>query len=315
MNTPLTRLNGGQVIRKPMLHKSDTWCFHAINTRMIVHLFPLGKTGRSRCSLGRGTPHTQGILPLLEANKVPLIAPSTGAAIFHHPANRWLFNIRVKYQDEIIKAIEHITTIGIKSIGLLHVDDAFGEDGLEGFNKAMAAQKLTPPIVLRFARVNPDYAATAAALIKANPSALMIVSSAKNTVEVIRQIRAQGGTMQIMTQSNNSSSAFVKEPGPAGAGVIVSQTTRLGQEFNCATKGTGVTISYPAIEGFVNAKVLVEGLRRAGRNLTREGFIRALESMQRVDFGGLMVTYGPNDHSGSEFIELTMISKDGRFLR
>jgi branched-chain amino acid transport system substrate-binding protein len=273
--------------------------------------------------LGRGTPHTQGILPLLEANKVPLVAPSTGAAVFHQPVSPWLFNIRVKYQDEIVKAIQHFTTIGIKSIGLLHVDDAFGEDGLEGFNKAMAAQKLTPVIITRFARVKPDYAATAAALIKANPSALIIVSSAKNTVEVIKAIRAQGGRMQIMTQSNNSSAAFVKELGPAGTGVIVTQitpaphllTTRLGQEFNAAVKVTGATVSYPGIEGFVNAKVFVEGLRRAGRHLTREGFIRALESMQRVDFGGLMVTYGPNDHSGSEFIELTMIGKDGRFVR
>jgi ABC-type branched-subunit amino acid transport system substrate-binding protein len=273
--------------------------------------------------LGRGTPHTQRILPLLEANKVPLIAPSTGAAIFHEPVNHWLFNIRVKYQDEIVKAVEHFNTIGFRSIGLLHVDDAFGEDGLEGFNKAMAAQKLTPVIITKFARVKPDYAATAATIIKANPSALIIVSSAKNTVEVIKAIRAQGGHMQIMTQSNNSSVAFVKELGPAGVGVIVTQitpaphllTTRLGQEFNVAAKASGATISYPAIEGYINAKVFVEGLRRAGRNLTREGFVRALESMQRVDFGGLMVTYGPDDHSGSEFVELTMIGKDGRFLR
>jgi branched-chain amino acid transport system substrate-binding protein len=273
--------------------------------------------------LGRGTPHTQGILPLLEENKVPLLAPSTGAAIFHQPVNRWLFNIRVKYQDEIVKAVEHFTTIGISNIGLLHVDDAFGEDGLEGFNKAMAARKLTPAIITKFARVKPDYAATAANIIKANPSALIIVSSAKNTIEVIKAIRAQGGQMQIMTQSNNSSTAFVKELGPAGTGVIVTQitpaphllTTKLGQEFKAAAKVSGATVSYPAIEGFVNAKVLVEGLRRAGRHLTREGFVRALETMQRVDFGGLMVTYTPNDHSGSEFVELTMIGKDGRFVR
>jgi hypothetical protein len=69
------------------------------------------------------------------------------------------------------------------------------------------------------------------------------------------------------------------------------------------------------MEGYVNAKVLVEGLRRAGPKLTREGFVRAMESMQRVDFGGLMVTYGPDDHTGSEFVELTMIGKHGKFLR
>lgn len=272
---------------------------------------------------GRGTPHTQAILPLLEANNVPLLAPSTGAAIFHEPAHRLLFNIRAKYQDEVIKAVEHFSTIGITSISLLHVDDAFGEDGLEGFKKAMEARKLTPVAITRFARVNPDFKATAAEVIKAQPAALIIVSSASNTAGVIKAIRAQGGQMQIMTMSNNSSNAFVKELGPAGAGVVVSQvtpaphllSTPLGQEFKVAAKASGATISYAAMEGFVNAKVLVEALRRAGPKLTREGFIKALESMQRVDFGGLMVTYGPKDHTGSEFVELTMIDKNGKFLR
>ncbi|RJF96257.1 ABC transporter permease [Noviherbaspirillum saxi] len=273
--------------------------------------------------LGRGTPHTQGILPLLEGNNIPLVAPSTGASVFHQPVHRMLFNIRAKYQDEVVRAIEHFTTIGIQRIGILHVDDAFGQDGLEGFKKAMDTRKLAPTATIKFARVNPDNKAAAAEVVKANPAALIIVSSAKNTVDVIKAIRAAGSQTQIMTLSNNSSEAFVKELGPAGIGVVVSQvtpaphlvTTPLGQEFNMAAKAYGITISYPAMEGYMNAKVLVEGLRRAGPKLTREGFIRALESMQRVDFGGLMVTYGPNDHTGSEFVELTMIGKDGRFVR
>ncbi|HYC41388.1 MAG TPA: ABC transporter substrate-binding protein [Noviherbaspirillum sp.] len=272
---------------------------------------------------GRGTPHTQGILPLLEQYNVPLLAPSTGASVFHSPVNRLLFNIRAKYQDEITKAVEHFTTIGIQRISLLHVDDAFGKDGLEGFQKAMEARKLKPVAITSFSRVNPDYKATAAEVIKADPTALIIVSSAKNTAEVIKAIRAQGSQMQIMTMSNNSSQAFVDDLGPASAGVIVTQitpaphllSTPLGQEFARVQKESKATVSYAAMEGFVNAKVLVEALRRTGPNLTRAGFMKALESMQRVDFGGLMVTYGPNDHTGSEFVELTMIGKNGRFVR
>ncbi|OGB27703.1 MAG: ABC transporter permease [Burkholderiales bacterium RIFCSPLOWO2_02_FULL_57_36] len=272
---------------------------------------------------GRGTPHTKAIIPLLTENKVPLLAPSTGSSVFHEPTIRWIFNIRAKYKTEVEKGVEHFATVGVKKIGILHVDDAFGQDGLEGFNKAMAAQKLTPTNITKFARVKPDVAATAATVIKANPSALVIISSSKNTIEVIKAIRAQGSQMQIMTLSNNSSRAFVEEMGPAGIGVIMSQvtvaphlmSTKLGQEFLIAAKASGTTISYPAIEGYVNAKVLIEGLQRAGRNLTREGFIRALESMQHVDLGGILITYGENDHSGSEFVELTMIGKDGRFIR
>lgn len=271
---------------------------------------------------GRGTVHTQKILPLLEANHVPLLAPGSGASMFHQPVHPLLFNVRAKYQDEVRKAVEHFATLGM-TISILIVDDAAGLDGLEGFKKAMGARKLTPVSISKFARVNPDVQAAAAEVIKHQPGALIIVGSSKDTIAVIKAIRAQGGNMQIMTMSNNSSDAFVKSLGPAGTGVIVSQitpapdlmTTRLGQEFKLAAKASGATISYTAMEGYINAKVLVEGLRRAGRNLTRDGFIHALESMQHVDLGGILITYSDEDHSGSEFVELTMIGKNGRFIR
>ncbi|MES2932221.1 MAG: ABC transporter substrate-binding protein [Pseudomonadota bacterium] len=271
----------------------------------------------------RGTPHTQAVLALLKENQIPLIAPGTGATLFHQPINPLLFNVRAKYQTEVEKAIEHLSTTGVKEIGVLYVDDSFGLDGLEGFNNAMTARSLKPVTVTKFDRVKPDYQATADAVIKANPKALLIISSSKNTIEAIKAIRAKGSQMQLVTLSNNSSQSFIKELGPAGAGVIVCQitpapnlsTTELGKEFKTAAKASGATVSYAGMEGFIAAKVLVEGLRRTGRNLTRERFIDALESMKKVDLGGLMINYNNKTHSGSEFVELTMIGKNGNFIR
>lgn len=242
--------------------------------------------------------------------------------IFHTPINPLLFNVRAKYQDEVKKGVEHFTTIGTTKIGLLHVDDSFGKDGLAGFVSAMNDRSLIPAIITSFPRVKPDYAATADAIVKANPGALIIVSSSANTVEVIKAIRAKGSMVQIMTLSNNSSQSFVQDLGAAGNGVIVSQitpapnsvTTGLGKEFMALAKASNITVSYAAMEGFVAAKVLVEGLKRAGRTLTRESFVRAMESMQKYDLGGLMISYTTTDHTGSEFVEMTMIS-NGRFIR
>lgn len=283
----------------------------------------VNKEGVFAMFLNRATPHTEAILPILEAGKVPLVAPSTGAAIFHDPPNRLVFNVRAKYQDEVAKAVEHFTTIGMSSIAIAHVDDSFGHDSLVGFQREMRARNLPSAGEITFARANPDIPATVGAILKAEPRALIIVGSATTTIALIKGIRAAGNQMQVMTLSNNSSQAFVKSMGKEGIGVIVSQvtpaphliTTGLGQEFKQAAEETGATVSYAAMEGFVAAKVLVEGLRRAGRNLTRESFIRALESMRKLDFGGLMVDYGPNDRTGSEFVELTMIGRDGRFVR
>ncbi|OGB21575.1 MAG: ABC transporter permease [Burkholderiales bacterium RIFCSPLOWO2_02_FULL_57_36] len=271
----------------------------------------------------RGTPHTEAILPLLSSNKVPLVGPSTGATILHAPVNPYLFNVRAKYQQEVIKAIEQFSTVGATRIALIHVDDSFGRDGLEGFNHAMTERKLTPAAIIKFDRVKPDFAGVIAAAIAANPQTAIIISSAPTAVSIIKGLREKGSKMQLMTLSNNSSGAFVKNLGPHAAGIIVSQitpppnllTSHLAKEFKSAAKATGATVSYSAMEGFIAAKVLVEGLQRAGKNLTRERFIQGLESIKSVDVGGVIISYGPTDHTGSEFVELTIIGKDGRFRR
>ena len=273
----------------------------------------------------RGTPQTIAILPELAARKVPLIAPSTGAEALHTPVNHWVFNVRAKYQDEVVKAIEYFNTFGLKNIGLLtyEKDDALGLDGLNGFNKGMAKFGLTPAIIEIFPRLKPNFDEVAKKLVNANLDALVIVSSGANTVKVIKAIRANGGRMQIMTLSNNSSQEFIRDLGDDAAGMILSQitppptseATGLGREFAAAAKVNGTTVSYAAMEGFLSAKVLVEGLRRAGRNLTREGLVRALESMQRVDMGGVSLSYSDKDHTGSNYVELTLVGKDGRYVR
>lgn len=273
----------------------------------------------------RGTPQTIAILPQLVARKVPLIAPSTGAEALHTPLNRLVFNVRAKYQDEVVKAIGYFNTFGLKNIGLLTYEknDALGLDGLNGFNKGMAEFGLKPAIIEIFPRLKPNFKEVAQKLVDANLDALVIVSSGENTVDVIKAIRASGGHMQIMTLSNNSSKEFIKDLGNDAAGMIVSQitppptseTTGLGREFAIAAKASGATVSYAAMEGFLSAKVLVEGLRRAGRNLTRESFIRALESMQHVDMGGVSLSYSDKDHTGSNYVELTLVGRDGRYVR
>ncbi len=308
---------GRQIILQTLDDKFDP-AITAVNAKRLIneeHIFAFFQ--------GRGTPHTQAILPLLAQYGVPLFFPSTGAAVFHSPVNRWVFNVRPKYQDEVSEAIKYFSTLKLNKIGLLYVDDAFGLDALTGFKNTMASRQLPTNIVQKFSRVNPDYTQIAQTLVKLQPEALIIASSSKNTVEVIKALRKAGGNFQLLTLSNNSSAAFVSDLGSAGAGVIVSQVmpvpnlhlSNLATEFMHAGKSNKVTMSYASMEGYVNAKVLVEGLRRAGKDLTREKLVHALESIHRLDIGGIMIDYGPQDHSGSAYIELTMIGRDGKFIR
>lgn len=269
----------------------------------------------------RGTPHTQGILPLLKQHNLPLIGPSTGAMVFHQPLQPYVFNVRATYQREAEKAITHLASVGVTRIALVHVDDSFGLDGLEGAQKGMANNKLTAVLVAKFDRSKPDFSGIAPQVVKADAQSVMVIGSGTAVVDGIKAMKAAGSGAQFITLSNNASDGFIKLLGDQGRGVIVTQV--LPQSFNYAlvkdatqlAKAKGLTVVSPAmLEGFASAKVLVEALRRSGTNPTRDKLLAALGNLN-YDIGGLEVRYSPTSHTGLDFADLSIITEGGKFRR
>ncbi len=274
--------------------------------------------------MSRATPHTQAILPLLAKNGIALVAPSTGAMVFHQPVNPLVFNVRSSYQAETEKAVEHLHTLGLNRIAMVHVDDSFGEDCLAGAMKGFNATKLQPVAVIKADRSKPDYAAIVPQLIKENAQAVLWIGSSVAVSDGVKALRKAGSAMQVVTVSNNASSGFAKQLGDAVRGVIVTQVFpseramgySINREAAALAKADGsVTISPSVMEGFASAKVLVEGLRRAGPKPTREKVVAALSSMNHFDLGGLEVGYGPGDRTGLNFVDLSIIDAKGQFRR
>lgn len=274
--------------------------------------------------LNRGTPHTEAIIPLLEKHGVSLVAPSTGAMVLHQPVRKYVFNVRATYQREAEKAMTHLASMGISRIGVVYADDSFGADGLAGAQKGLVAANITPVLQEKFDRAKPEFAPIAAKLAKADAQAVLIIASGSAVVDANNAIRAAGSAAQIVTLSNNASAGFIKSLGASARGVIVTQVypneravtypmVKEAQELARA-KGLG-DISPAMLEGFAAAKVLVEGLKRAGPKPTREKVQVALESLRKFDLGGLEVTYGPDDHTGLDFADLSIIGTDGKFRR
>ena len=269
----------------------------------------------------RGTPHTQGILPLLKQHNVPLIGPSTGAMVFHQPLQPNVFNVRATYQREAEKAITHLASVGVTRIALVHVDDSFGLDGLEGAQKGMANNKLTAVLVAKFDRTKPDFSGIAAQVLKTDAQAVMVIGSGTAVVDGIKAMKAAGSGAQFITLSNNASDGFIKLLGEQGRGVIVTQV--LPQSFNYAlvkdatqlAKAKGLAVVSPAmLEGFASAKVLVEAQRRGGNNPTRDKLLTTLGNFN-YDIGGLEVRYSPSSHTGLDFADLSIITEAGKFRR
>ena len=274
--------------------------------------------------LNRGTPHSQALMPLLAEFKVPLVAPSTGAMVLHNPVNPWVFNVRATYQREASEAIEHLARIGITRTAVLTTDDTFGADGAAGTQIGFSKVKQTPVLVEKFPREKPDFSTVVPKVVAANAQAVVIIGSAGNTANAVAALRTAGSSAQVVTLSNNASDGFIKLLGPNARGVIVTQVfpyersvkVAMIREARDLAKAKGMDGVTPAmLEGFAAAKVMVEGLRRAGPQPTRQSLRDALEGMANYNLGGISVNYSATNHTGLDFADISIINADGKFLR
>src|SRR6266705_1732670 len=233
--------------------------------------------------LSRGTPTNEAAIPVIEKYKVPLIGPSTGAMSMYEPPRKYLFPVRASYRSETFKIVNQLATMGIAKV-----------------EEAVAT------------------------IAKAEPQAVIMTVLADAGVAFVKQMKKTGQSPLFLTLSNNSSNAFIKNLGEDGPGVAVSQvspypfsaTVPIVKEFQDAISGKkDVAASYASMEGFIAAKVLVEGLKRAGPKPTREKLVTALESLNRFDLGGVDVTYGPGTRTGTSYIDITIVSRTGKFIR
>lgn len=274
--------------------------------------------------LSRGTPHTQAILPLLAEYKVPMVGPSTGAMVLHKPVNPWVFNVRATYQRESERAVQHLSLIGIDHIGVVHVDDSFGADVLEGAKRGFAAVGKNPAFVEKYNREKWDFSKIAPLVASSNVQAILFIGSGNAVADGIAAIRAAGSKAQIVTNSNNASGGFVKSLGENARGTIVTQvfpyerslSAPIVKEAHDLAVAKGLEGVTPAmLEGFAAAKVLVAALKKSGANPTRAKIQQALDGLSKLDIGGLEVNFSPTDHTGLEFVDLSIIGPDGKFRR
>lgn len=270
-----------------------------------------------------GTSTTIAALPVLSAAQVPLFAPSSGAAALREPFNRYVFNLRAGYVEEADHIVEQLSVTHLTHIAVFHQNDAFGTAGMEAVTQARKKHKLTMDTTVTIERNSTDVAAAAKALLAAHPDAVVLVSAYASCAALIKEMRKGGFKGQFASLSYVGGKALADELGSAGTGVQVSEvvpfpwaeTSPIQREYVQAMRKAGVpTRSFHSMEGYIAAKAMTEGLRRAGRALTRARLAGALESMHDWDAGGYHVTFGPESHDGGHMVEMTMLGSDGRFL-
>jgi branched-chain amino acid transport system substrate-binding protein len=257
---------------------------------------------------------------VLEKEKIPVVGYRTTEVRSETPL---LYNVRASTRDELQKLADHLGTIGITRIGLFYEEGPGSAAVLKAAEEVAAKAKVT--IVARAgyaagtARVSP----AVDAFIKAQPQAIVMVSTGAAAAGLIEQYRSGGGGAQLFAHSGADIEQMAKRLSEEQMqGVAIAQvtpspykiSTRLSKEFIdlVAKAPPEVPVSYSMMEGFIAGKVIIEAVRRQGAKPTREGMAAALDGMQSHDLGGYVVGFRPDMRSGSRFVELTIVSGAGR---
>ena len=272
-----------------------------------------------------GTPTCMAAMPLVDAAKIPFFGPFTGAEALRDPFRKTVFHVRASYDDETALIVKQLTSLGIQKIAVFHQNDAYGQAGLAGVLHAMKPIGLSPVAVGTVERNSVDVAKAVKDIMAAKPAAVVQVGAYKACAAFIREARKAGYGGTFFNVSFVGTQALADELGKDARGVVISQvmpspfstSTAISREYVEAVRKAGgdAKPNYSSMEGYVAAKVFAEGLKRAGKPATRESLITGLESMQNTDFGGFHVDFSARDHKASNYVELSMLTEDGKVRR
>jgi ABC-type branched-subunit amino acid transport system substrate-binding protein len=236
-----------------------------------------------------------------------------------------VFHLRASYFDETGLIVKQLTSLGLKKIAVFYQNDAYGKAGLEGVKRALKALNLEPVALGTVERNTVNVAQAVKDIAAAAPDAVVQISAYKSCAAFIREARKAGYGGTFFNVSFVGTQALADELGKEGRGIMVSQvmpfpfstTTAISREYLDAVRKAGgdATPNYSSMEGYLAAKVLAEGLKRAGRNPSRDGLINGLEGIQNANFGGFSVSFGPKEHVASRYVDLSMLTEDGKVRR
>jgi branched-chain amino acid transport system substrate-binding protein len=267
-----------------------------------------------------GTPTAKVYVPMAQEEKIPVLGLFTGAQMLYEPLKHEIINVRASYYDETREQIDKLWDLNIRKIGVIYQDDPFGKAVLDGVKLALQKHNAAPVALGTFVRNTLEIEAGMREVMAAHPQAVVVVGPYAPTAAIVKRSHATGWRPQFLTVSFVGTEEFIKEAGTDAEGTIITQvmppydrtdypTVELYRR--CLAKySPGEPPTFVSLEGFVDAMVLVEGLKRAGKDVTREKFISAIESIHEMNVGlgpRLVLRYSATDHKGFNSVYPTVV--------
>ena len=290
-------------------------CIENVNTLIdkekVVALFGLASTA-----------NVGAVLPILAEKKVPLINTYSGSPALRLKQHPYFFTTTASYRDEVVQMVRNLVTLQKGRIGVVYQNAAFGHLMLPVVEEVVKEQGATLVAKAPLESSGTDAVAAAQTLAAAKPQAVLFMAFGPSLVSFVKAARAYIGVPLYAIGIANSK-ALIAALGDDARGVAFTntipypwrQTSQLTKDYAAAMEKAGIPLDYDHFFGYLNMRILLEGLRRAGKVVTSETLVRAMEGMAKVDLGGYTVSYGPQKHHGSNFVEITIVGPGGRYMR
>ncbi|MCD2341770.1 ABC transporter substrate-binding protein [Ideonella azotifigens] len=268
-----------------------------------------------------GTANTAAILPLIEQAGVPCVGPVTGAASLRRPDLRQVFHVRASYSDEAIRVVQQLVSMGLKDIALVYLDNPFGKEVLRDAEAALSDKGLKSIGQFALAVNGANAGELSQQVLAARPGAVLLVTTGSANTALVLALRSKAGGLPMVGLSVSVIASELPRLGAAAKGMAMTQVfpdaekTKLAavRQYQAEMKALGDEhYDASSFEGWVNAQMMMEGLRRAGRDLSRDKLRQALASIKRLDLGDYSLGYaGAGPFVASRFIELAVMGADG----
>jgi branched-chain amino acid transport system substrate-binding protein len=269
-----------------------------------------------------GTPNNTAILPLIEENNVPYVAPFTGAASLRKNTLRNVFHVRASYADECVRLVNRLVDMGITSLAIAYADNPFGKELLGDMKKTLDARNIKAVAEVALGVDAKDIPEAISQLLAGKPSAVLLCTLGAASVALTTGIRKASSGLPLAGISVTYTSEGLSQIGELGKGIAITQVIpssysgkiAIAREYQAAMADIGQGSVTNGFEAYINTMVLAEGLRRAGRDLTRSKLRNALTTIDNFDLGGFNINFENAPYVGSKFVDLGIVNGSGRLI-
>ncbi|RQP23827.1 ABC transporter substrate-binding protein [Piscinibacter terrae] len=269
-----------------------------------------------------GTPNNAAIIPIIEQAGVPYVGPITGASSLRQPGQRNVFHVRASYTDEVTRVSQQLVAMGLQDIAVVYLDNGFGKEVAKDAEAAIKAAQRKSVASVAVAVDGKNVTQVVDQVQAAKPTVVFLGTTGTVSTALILELRNRMPGLPIVGLSVSVISSELAKLGPALQGLAMSQvfpdatSERLEsvRNFHAAMRAAGKeNPGNTAFEGYVNAMVVAEGLRRAGRDVTRDKLRQALAGMKQLSIGEMNLGFaGAAPYVASKYVSLAVLGANGR---